>query len=109
MDMDEAEEAYNDYMVREAERAEDEMYALDVCNHMDFAKAIKVCEDHIEEGDAEFAHTALKVYEVWRNYECISNAEEEIEYLDEQSKYAKIYIHYLMKKFGFDTENLLPV
>lgn len=109
MDMDDAEEAYEEYMVREAEKAEDEMYALEVCDHMDFASSIKVCERHIENGDAEFALTALKVYDIWRNFEYITNAEEEREYLDEQSKYAKIYIHYLMKKFGFDTENLLPV
>jgi transcriptional regulator with XRE-family HTH domain len=108
-DFMDTEEAYNDYMAEEAEKAMDEMYALDVYNHLDFAGSIKKCDEHISKGDATFAHTALEVYEAWRNFEIITNEEEEREYLDEQSKYAKIYIHYLMKKFRFDTEDLLPL
>ena len=106
---EDAEEAYNEQMILEAEKAEDEMYALNVGYHMDFAGAIKRCDNRISEGDASFANTALKVYELWREYEMISTPEEEREYLEEQNKYAKIYIHYLMKKFYFDTDDLLPV
>ena len=108
-ELDDSKETYEEYMAREAEKAEDEIYALDVGEHMDFVGAIKKCDVHISEGDASFALTALKVYEFWRNYEMITSLEEELEYLNEQSKYAKIYIHFLMKKYHLGTEDLLPI
>ena len=92
----------------EYEKSMDEQHVFDAIGEYDFYGAINICDSHISNGDAEFAITAIQAYDSWHRRIPYEDENEYIEDMEEQSKYAKIYIHYLMKRFHITTEELLP-
>ena len=98
-----------EFLANEYERERDKHYVVEALGNYDFNGAINICDAHISDGDAEFAATAIQVYDDWHEMIPYEDEDEYLEDMKEQSKYAKIYIHYLMKRFHIQTDDLLPV
>lgn len=85
---------------------EKEIY--DYITEMDFDKALECCDELIAKGFGEMAENAIFVCDEYMKFIDTSTSLEEIEqnfYL--RKKYARIYIHHLMKKYDVNIDELL--
>lgn len=85
---------------------EDELY--DYLDQFDFDKALDLCDELIDDGFGEIASDAIYVCDREKLYLDYANSPEElICILEKRKKYAKIYIHHLMKKYGVSKDELI--
>lgn len=83
-------------------------YALDIERHMNIDESFNICDAYIASGDADFAMTAIEIYDILYKKMGFPAEEEELwEAWENQRKYARILIHYLMNRFELSVDDLL--
>lgn len=73
-----------------------------------FDDALTYCDELIAKGDGEMAHTAMSIYDNFIDMLLCGADPDDIDAeWENQRKYAKIYIHHLMKRFRFTKDDFL--